>query len=147
MKFFAAATAFLVGIAHAQLQGGKSVLLSFTNTHEHFVNRPVSAPNGGAAGWYPDSSTLFVGYQLPDGRIRVGGTDTWLSFNSEKGLGVYSGNPTNFGVTSNNTLSFQGKDTFNILNHSGNWVVYSEDATFGATAAIGPGVKLAVHYY
>ncbi|VVT46990.1 uncharacterized protein SAPINGB_P001489 [Magnusiomyces paraingens] len=150
MKFFALASAFFA-LAQAEIQPSKSVQLSFTSTHERFVNRPLSSGSpANAIGFYPDSSTLFVGYQLPDGRIRVGGVDTWLTINSAKQLAVVSAQttgPANFDVTSEGNLVFNGSDTFSILNESGNWIVYTSDATFPATAYIGPSVKIAVHYY
>ncbi|VVT54157.1 uncharacterized protein SAPINGB_P003935 [Magnusiomyces paraingens] len=83
-------------------------------------------------------STDFTGFFLPDGRVRVGGTDSWLAVGSDEQLAVLTATPQNFGVDDNNWLTLSdgtsnfyllssGDSTYNVYNGAG----YSQSNAIG----------------
>ncbi|VVT46992.1 uncharacterized protein SAPINGB_P001490 [Magnusiomyces paraingens] len=148
MKFSAILTVLFTIGTQAAIIPNRGVQLSFDTTDSYLANRPLSSPNNNCPiGWYPSENILFTGFSLPDGRIRVGGVDTWLTFDSAGRLVVASGTgPANFGVDENYHLRFDNSDSFKVGNEGGNYIVYGPSATLPSTSQPSPQVKIRVNY-
>lgn len=75
------------------------------------------------------SGDYFTGFLLPDGRIRTGGTDSWLTVGSDSSLSVGLP-PTNFEVDASDHLVFNGSSGFiAALEDAGYYSLYSSAAS------------------
>lgn len=153
MKFSATFATIFIAASQAAIIPYKSLQLTFNSYSSELLNRPLSVPNGnGPVGWFPNETQLFVGYQLPDGRIRVGGPDTWLTLDSKGQLAVLSAQvtgPTNFDVDDNNNLKFQNSDEFTLALEQGskeNYVVYGPTYKVPTNAVNAQATKVTVRY-
>lgn len=109
MKSFvisAASLASLISLVQAAVGKGGSfgLVLIRSGSPLQYASPSVGADNKlviSAA----SSSDHYTGYFLPDGRVRQGGTDMWLSVDTDHSLAVLNAKPMNWGVTDDGHLS------------------------------------------
>lgn len=72
------------------------------------------------------SKNYFSGTFLPDGRVRTGGTDQWLSVGTDGALRVATAKPTVFGVADDYpTLTLNGSWGFTAVPEGSKYVLYA----------------------
>lgn len=117
MKFIAIAAA-LVSVAQAAIQGNTAfgLVAIRSGSPVHLSSAALDSNNNLYLG---GSSNYFTGFMLPDGRVRVGGVDSWLTIAEDSSLVVGSASPYNFGVDDSNHLTYNGNSGFlAVLEHN-----------------------------
>lgn len=120
MKFFSI-VASLVAVAHAAIQPNTAFGLITIRSGSQLQYATLQQTSSGKLVAGASSGNDFTGFFLADGRVRVGGTDQWLTVDSDKQLAVATAAPTNFGVDDSDHLtSSDGSSGFYALPAAGN---------------------------
>lgn len=114
MKSFvlsAATLASIVSFAQAAIGNGGAfgLIVIASGSPLQYATTYLDSNNKLAAG---GSGNTYGGLMLPDGRVRNGGTDMWLSVDSDQSVAVLNSKPMNWGVDEDNHLTANGFSAF-----------------------------------
>lgn len=104
--------ASLLAFAAAQIQGntGFGLVLIRSGSPLQYASPVIGAD--GKLTVTGANTGLYSGYFLPDGRVRQGGTDQWLTVGVDKALEIGTSAPTTFGVDDSDHLTVGGSAGF-----------------------------------
>lgn len=130
MKFSTVfSTAAFASLAQASFKPQTSFSLTFWSDKFPYDDKPLSLTPEGNLVYDPNSDDVFHGFTLPDGRVRVGGTDQWLAVNDLKQLAVVTARPTNWKFTDDDFFA-NGTEFKAQLRGGGYATVYTQEAEF-----------------